>query len=173
MYCPKCNLNTPTGQFCSVCGTTLLAPPAGASPTPVAIVQKPANPKGNRKLVTIILCAVAIVGAIAGGVALTGVNSEKDNKISVAMEFCDLSENQVLRYGPRHVLLSNEDFGRLASMEDQGCVMEQLGGPTDSYDIIFSNYELNIYRYGDVKIALDWNDDEYGDSYSTMEIWVE
>jgi len=168
MFCPKCSTSATSGQFCSKCGTTLIQPPTATVSSPTAFAQTPKT-KPNSKV--IIGASLAVVLAIGIGFKVSGDIAEserKDNLIADALEFCGVSEVDVTRYDKRHVLLSNGDSSNLVTMKEQGCVMNELGGPSDSYDIIFANYDRTTYEYGEVRIVLD-----YVSSDSTTEIWVD
>lgn len=169
MFCPKCNKNFADGQFCSVCGTTLIAPAVTATETykPTENRQKP------KKKMLIIFGSVLAFLLLAGGVTKVisdkAESDRKDKLISSALEYCDVSESEVVTYDSRHVLLSNYDSDyRYVPMTDQACIIEELGAPSDSYKTILDTFQRKIYRYGDVTVALDFSSAKG----STAEIWV-
>ena len=168
MFCPKCNATMPSGQFCSVCGTTLIQPPSVSTSSTLGLA---AAPKSKPKAKIIIVASVVATLAIAIGVKVSidlADSSRKDNLIAEALQFCGVSEADVVRYDNRHVLLSNGDSSNMVTMKEQGCVMSELGGPSNSDDIIFKNYSRETYEYGEVRIVLDYESPE-----STTEIWVD
>lgn len=167
MFCPKCNVTLPAGQFCPTCGTTLIAPPVEATPY-LALVKKGLDPK-KRNLI-IIGGVLVVVLAVVLGFKISADQAEakrKDGLISNALMYCDIADSDVTMFDARHMKMDDDfSLGTGVGMTGQACVMKQLGGPSNSYDIIYGNYKKTTYVYGEVTIILDWS------NYSSIEIMV-